>query len=78
MKKVFLSYTTKLRLKKYSKIAGIVLGAIALLLVGRFVYLQRFVVYDENGVHLEYDHIQTVPQQDGNRHHCHQCHNCDL
>ena len=64
MKKVFLSYTAKLRLKKALKIIGIVLAAILLLLIMRFVYLQRFVVYDENGVHLEYDRIDTAVQQE--------------
>ena len=64
-----LTYSAKLRLKKGLWIAGIVLAALLVLFVGRIIYLQRYVVYDENGVHLDYsgevsagkDKTETVP-----------------
>ena len=49
-----LTYQTKLRLKKGFLIAAIVLGVLLLLAVSRFLYLGRFVVYDEDGVHLDF------------------------
>lgn len=48
------SYSAKLKLKKYLRIAVAVLLTFVLFYIGRIVYLQRFVVYDESGVHLDY------------------------
>lgn len=51
--KVF-SYSAKLKLKKYLLITGAVLAALLIFCIGRIIYLQRFVVYDESGVRLDY------------------------
>ncbi len=48
------SYKAKHRRKKILKIAGIVTALAALGFMLRFIYLERFLVYDENGVHLDY------------------------
>lgn len=62
--KVF-SYSAKLKLKKYALVAGAVLAAILIFYVGRIVYLQRFVVYDESGVHLDYSgQVSAKPNVD--------------
>lgn len=59
--KVF-SYSAKLRLKKILTIAAIALAALLIFCVGRIIYLQRYVVYDENGVHLDYSgQVSAVP-----------------
>ena len=49
-----LTYSAKLKLKKGLLITGIVIAALLVLFVGRIIYLQRYVVYDEDGVHLDY------------------------
>ena len=47
------SYQTKNRVRRGVKIALIALAALLALAVVRFIYLERFLVYDENGVHLD-------------------------
>ncbi|MBP3313191.1 MAG: hypothetical protein J6K84_00830 [Oscillospiraceae bacterium] len=48
------SYKAKHRRKKILKIVGIIMALAVLGFVLRFIYLERFLVYDENGVHLDY------------------------
>ena len=61
-----LSYSARLKLKKILLVTAAVLAAVLILCIGRIVYLQRYVVYDENGVHLDYSGkvSATVPNQD--------------
>ncbi|MBR2080240.1 MAG: hypothetical protein IKC50_05315 [Oscillospiraceae bacterium] len=47
------SYQTKNRLRRGVKIALLVLSLLLLLAIVRFIYLERFLVYDKNGVHLD-------------------------
>lgn len=58
-----LSYEKKRRTQKWLVIAAIIIAVIALLLAGRFVYLQRFLVYDADGVHLDYGRQPVYPQR---------------
>ncbi len=65
--KRLLSYSAKLYLKKILRITALVLVVLILLIAGRFIYVQRFLVYDENGVHLEYSsQISTKPADSEN------------
>ena len=61
-----LSYSARLKLKKALLVTAAVLTAVLILCIGRIVYLQRYVVYDENGVHLDYSGkvSAAVPNQD--------------
>ena len=49
-----LSYKAKHRWSKFWKIALLTVLALILACILRFIYLERFLVYDENGVHLDY------------------------
>lgn len=49
-----LTYQSKSKLKKILRAVLIVLGVLALLAVFRFIYLERFLVYDKDGAHLDY------------------------
>lgn len=52
---VVLSYQQKARLRRIAKIVGLVLGVLILLCFIRFLYLGRFMVYDSDGAHIQYD-----------------------
>ena len=49
-----LSYQAKHRAKKWLKAGAVLLGAVLVFCAGRFIYLQRYLVYDADGVHLDY------------------------
>ena len=60
------SYQTKNRIRRGVKIALIVLALLVALAVVRFIYLERFLVYDKNGVHLDLGGgVATVVKEDG-------------
>ena len=52
-----LSYQQKARLRRIAKIGGIILAAILLFCLIRFLYLGRYIVYDSDGAHISYDSV---------------------
>jgi len=58
------SYGAKRRIRKAVQIILLVLALLLLLCILRAIYLQRFLVYDENGVHLDYSGVNTSPLPD--------------
>lgn len=63
----FFSYRNKLRLKRLGLICAVVAGIVLLFCLGRFIYLQRFLVYTSDGVQFDYNqelsaqHLQQQP-----------------
>lgn len=58
-----LSYEQKHKAKKWLLILAIILASVGLLMAGRFIYLQRFLVYDTDGVHLDYGRQPVYPNR---------------
>ncbi len=58
------SYQTKNRVRRGVKIGLIVLALLIVIAVVRFIYLERFLVYDKNGVHLDLGGGVAVVKQD--------------
>ena len=48
------SYQSKHRVRRVLRILAVILAVLLLFCICRFFYLQRFLVYDETGVHLDY------------------------
>lgn len=51
----FFSYRNKQRAKTFLKALLIAIGAVLLFCIGRFFYVQRYLVYTSNGVYLDYE-----------------------
>ncbi len=58
------SYGAKRRIRKVLQVILLTLVLLLLLCILRAIYLQRFLVYDENGVHLDYSGVNTSPLPD--------------
>ena len=58
------TYRNKRAVRKAARILGCILLALALLCVGRVLYVQRYVVYTPSGVTLDYDqHLRYTGQE---------------
>lgn len=55
-----LSFEVKRHLRRLLCALGLILAALLLFCILRAIYLQRYLVYDENGVHLDYGGINTT------------------
>ncbi|MBQ8975677.1 MAG: hypothetical protein IJ072_08170 [Oscillospiraceae bacterium] len=66
---IYKQRTVRSVLKTVIKVLLILLLALAIIFIGLFYYLRRFVVYDENGAHLDFspdrEQTDTVIPQDG-------------
>lgn len=62
------SYEARLRMRKLLRVILLALALLLLLYILRAIYLQRFLVYDENGVHLDYGGVNLSPLPDAAAH----------
>ena len=58
------TYRNKRAVRKTARILGCILLALALLVIGRVLYVQRYVTYTPDGVRLDYDqHLDYTGQE---------------
>ena len=60
----FFSYRKKRAAKRAALIIGIALALFLIFYIGRFIFLQRYITYSENGAQLDYDQHITMSGED--------------